>query len=113
MKCTICECEAEFCSPVDLCEYHWNLWWYTGMFSDISPVEDMTEEEEFFYNKVRNGERLEVNKRVVKYTPGLEETKKMADSALKHGDIIAFQEYSRLIRLMEEDLEDQNGREGI
>jgi len=32
--CEVCGKEAEFESPANLCEYHWKLWWYSGLFRD-------------------------------------------------------------------------------
>jgi hypothetical protein len=63
-KCEVCGKEAEFESPADLCNYHWKLWWYTGLFEGIAPWDlpkDMSREERDFYLKVRrDGEFLEI-----------------------------------------------------
>lgn len=63
-RCEVCGAEAEFESPADLCDYHWKLWWYTGVFNDIPPWDlpkDMNKEEREFYLKVRrDGEYLDI-----------------------------------------------------
>lgn len=65
-KCDICGCnnEVEYDSPANLCEFHWKLWWYSGVLSDIPPWDlpkDMTEEEREFYIRIRrDGEFLEI-----------------------------------------------------
>jgi hypothetical protein len=63
-KCEVCDKEAEFDSPADLCDYHWKLWWYSGMFGDTEPWElprDMSPEECEFYLKIkRDGEFLKI-----------------------------------------------------
>jgi hypothetical protein len=60
-KCEICGEESEFESPADLCEHHWKLWWYTGIFKDIDYIpKGLDVEEKRFFDAIQNGEFLEV-----------------------------------------------------
>ena len=59
-----CNSEAEFDSPANICEFHWKLWWYSGIFEDIDPWDlpkNITKEEREFFIRVRqDGEFLEI-----------------------------------------------------
>jgi len=74
-KCIECgvklELEESFVDPAQLCDDHWHLWWYIGMFvnedgtlrdadayPNVSIAVRNPKQELHYYNRIKNGERF-------------------------------------------------------
>lgn len=68
--CIECGNEATYTSPEYYCNFHWNVWWFSGVFGDLSTEEfnrcDPSEEERHWYNIVSKGIRVKRDKHIRK-----------------------------------------------
>ena len=69
MKCVECGKEATYVAPDHFCDFHWSLWWFGGVFGDLTEEEfercKPTENERLWYGIVKSGIRVK-SKRAIK-----------------------------------------------
>ena len=66
MKCVECNRESCFEVPDYFCNYHWKLWFYAGVFDDMTLEEfeenEPADEERYWFNLIQTGERVKSEK---------------------------------------------------